>query len=325
MAPFLARLASKPETQAVVALSNAACAEDRVPFDVHSDFDVALVVDVPVAAKEWRARPWETYQLIRDRLPRWLPNFSFHVPVPSGRLEVNVNQLIYGYEADERTEWDDAKCEAYAETGRFLFDREGCFMRLVRRKAAARREGGPGRVLRLANRLEWDIGVLPRRQADRGELAAAHYMVGRALNELVELCFALAGRFVPNQKWRLFVLRERALLSEVDVDRLHSALRCDPTSRGDLERRIEELEQVWTSLRLRSSSVPDEPYRAFAASQAQLASRTFADEMQQRLGADAYDAANYLLAGDLGELVAAARDDTVPPEWARAVAELPVG
>jgi hypothetical protein len=322
MEPFLARLAAKPETQAVVALSSATEATNRLPFDTHSDFDVGLVLDVPVTAGEWRAQPWVTSQLVRDRLPGWLPNFSFHVPVPWGRLEVNVNQLIYDYEADERTEWEDAKCEAYAETGQIFFDRDGRFARLVRRKAAERLAGGPGRMLRMANRLEWDIGVLPRRQADRGELATAHYMVGRALDELIEACFTLAGRFVPNQKWHLFILRERELLSEADIDRLEHALHCDPTSRSDLERRIGELSQVWASLRMRSSGVPDDPYRTFAASQAQLASATFADAVRERFGTDAYDAANYLLADTPEALAAAAGNDEVPPEWRQAIAQL---
>lgn len=317
MERFMARLAAKPETEAVVVLSSAAGAANRLPFDTYSDFDIGLVLDVPLSPAEWRPQPFDTYRLVRERLPAWLPNFSFHVPVPWGRLEVNVNQVIYAYEEDRRTVWDDAKCEAYAETGKVVFDRSGRFAQLVQRKAGERRASRPARLLRIANRLEWDIGVLPRRQAERGELAAAHYMAGRALDELVEACFVLAGRFVPNQKWRFFVLREQKLLPEEAIECLESALHCDPASRDDLERRIEKLSEAWLALREREEGVPAHPYRSFAAAQAQLVKATFADEMREQFGERAYDAANFLLADSAQSL--AAESVALPPEWGKEI------
>lgn len=179
MRPFLERLAAKPETEAVLVLSSAAGAEDRLPFDEHSDFDVALVIDVPVDPIQWRANAWETYRLLAELMPTWLPNFAFHVPVPWGRLEVNVHQLIYAYEADARTVWDDGKCEAYAQTGRILFDRHGRMASLIARKAAEQAAGRPARVARLANRLTWDVATLPRRLRERTAADAARACQGK--------------------------------------------------------------------------------------------------------------------------------------------------
>lgn len=313
MDPFLERLAAKPETEAVVVLSNAAGARDRLPFDEHSDFDVGLVLSIPLSRDEWRPEPAETYRLVADRLPAWLPNFSFRVPVTWGRLEVNVNQLIYEYEADVRTTWDDAKCEAYAGTGRVLFDRSGRFQDVIRRKADECRRTHPRRLARLANRLAWDIELLPQRQAERGELLAAHHIVTRAVDEFIEACFLLAGRFLPNPKWRFLVLARQGLLTAEELSQLGRALRCDPTCRPDLERRISELAELWASVRRRTTEVPEDPYRAFAASQIQLRPVTFADAVRQSEGEQASDHANYLLAHSPGSSSAGATDRDEPP------------
>lgn len=325
MKPLLLRLAAKPETEAVVVLSNAAGATDRLPFDERSDFDVGLVLSVPMATGEWRPEPSATYRLVYDRLPAWLPNFSFSVPVSRGaNLEVNVHQLLFEYEADERTAWDDAKCEAYAGTGRVVFDRSGRFEALVRRKARDRNSTSSSRLVRIANRLEWDIEVLPRRQANRGELLAAHYIVTRAVDELVEACFLLAGRFLPNQKWRFFVLRRQGLLSAAEMAQLERALRCDPTSRPDLERRIIILSGLWASIRRRSPEVPEDPDRVFAGTQVQLAAATFADTVRQGFGERASDVANYVLAHSPESLAAALTDRGLPEDWADEIARLRV-
>jgi hypothetical protein len=294
--PFLRQLVAKQETLAVCLLSNAAATRDRLPFDEHSDFDVGLVIDVPIDPAEWRPLPFETYRLVEDRIPAWVPNFSFHVPVPWGHMEVNVNQLLYQYEADPRTIWGDGKCEAYGSTAEFLFDRDHRFERLIEEKADTQAATRRRRLTRLANRLDWDIRVLPRRQAARGEIEGAHLIVNEAIEELLELLFLSSGRFIPSLKWRLHVLRERNLLSRQEHDRITAALRCDPTSRADLERRVKVLDNLWASVRARVDGLPRDAYRTFSASQLQLRRRTAADMCAELLGGKGYDMANYLLA-----------------------------
>ena len=293
--PFLDRLAAKPETEAVLVLSSAAGAEDRLPFDEQSDFDVALVIDVPVDPVEWRQDAWQTYRQLAERMPTWLPNFAFHVPVPWGRLEVNVHQLVYAYEADARTAWDDGKCEAYAQTGRILFDRHGRVATLVARKAAEQAAGRPARVARLANRLTWDVATLPQRQAARGEVSAAHLIVTHAVDELLELCFLLAGRFVPAPKWRLLALRRHGLLDAVMLTAVEDAIACDPRSSADLERRINALTRVWEAVRASAPGLGGDLYRIFTAGQLQLRERTAADTARAGAGEEAYDRVNALL------------------------------
>jgi hypothetical protein len=293
--PFLDRLAAKPETEAVLVLSSAAGAEDRLPFDEHSDFDVALVINVPFDPLEWRADAWETYRLLAERMPTWLPNFAFYVPVPWGRLEVNVHQLVYAYEADARTVWDDGKCEAYAQTARILFDRQGRVATLVARKATEQAAGRPARVARLANRLTWDVATLPRRQAARGEICAAHLIVAHAVDELLEMCFLLAGQFVPAPKWRLLALRRHGLLDAGTLRALEGAIACDPLSSADLERRIAALTRAWETVRASAAGLGGDLYRIFTAGQLQLRERTAADTARACSGEEAYNHVNALL------------------------------
>src|SRR2546430_5889564 len=107
MEPFLSALAAKPGVQAVYVLSSSARnAAQPTLYDEESDFDVSLVLDVPMAVSEWRPQRCDSYRLLANRIPKWVPNFLFCIPVPWGRMEVNVHQLILQYEADPRTVWD---------------------------------------------------------------------------------------------------------------------------------------------------------------------------------------------------------------------------
>ena len=314
MAPFLRRLAEKEQTQALCLLSNAARSPDRGPFDRHSDFDIGLVLDVPMDPDEWRPLASVTYGLIADRLPDWLPAFSFHVPVPWGRLEVNVNQVVHAYEEDGRTSWGDEKCEAYGVTAEFLVDRDGRFARVIERKLAAQAATRARRRARLANRLEWDISVLPARQADRGEVESAHLILDRAADELVEFMFVAAGRFLPNPKWRFLALRRHGLLSEDEIRLLMDGMRCDPGSAADAFRRVAALGDLWARVRPRVADLDADLYRAFTATYVQLADRTLGEACALRLGETSRDIANFLLLGSFEELLAA-DPATVPPDW----------
>lgn len=316
--PFLQRLADKPETIAVVILSNASGTRERLAFDERSDFDVGLVLDIPLAAQEWRAVPAETYRLIEARVPTWVPNFSFHVPVPWGSLEVNVNQLVYQYETDPRTEWSDGKCEAYDSTRETVVDRDGMFARLIEMKVARNRSSRSARLVRLASRLSWDIDVLPRRQRDRGEVLAAHLILNAAVDEVMEAVFLLNDRFVPSRKWRFHLLRKHRLLAPGHVDLLNDALQCDTASADDLERRIQALDALWTAVSKRSNALPERPYRAFAASRLQLRRATVGDACEAEFGGDARDIVNYLVLDSPCALArqAASQVDALSRVWA---------
>lgn len=88
-----------------------------------------------MAASEWRPSKTDTYRLIADRVPAWMPNFLFHVPVPWGSMEINVHQLIFQYESDPRTVWDSETCDTYLNKCELVFDRDGRFQQLIQQHA----------------------------------------------------------------------------------------------------------------------------------------------------------------------------------------------
>src|SRR2546421_3302440 len=191
MQPFLDKLAGKPNVQAIYILSsNARTPENPTHFDEESDFDMALVLDVPMDASEWR--PWRaaTYKIIADRMPGWLPNFMFIVPVPWGTMEVNVHQLVLQYESDSRTIWDGEKCDTYLTKGEKVVDRDGLFEQLIQSKARVGRSQLIIDQTHLANRITWDITELPTRQARRLGPASGHFILNCAIEEVVDCIYA---------------------------------------------------------------------------------------------------------------------------------------
>jgi hypothetical protein len=236
MRPYLDGLMRKPQVQAVYLLS---CGPGRpAPFDEFSDFDVAVVLDLPMTPDQWRPQRVDTYRLLVGQVPEWMPSFLFHVPVPWGRMEVNVHQMVFDHEADPRTRWNDDKCDAYLTKSQMLLDRGGRFAALITDKVAQARAGLPAEAERLANRLTWDLQDMPMRQALRLGPADGHHVLTHALEELIAWLYARAGQFLPNKKWRLQQLRARALVTTGQHQLLIDALRCDPTSQEDLQRRL---------------------------------------------------------------------------------------
>lgn len=249
MAPLLDDWISKPEVQALYVLSSSAdCPSNPTRFDHESDFDVAVVLDLPMQATEWRPHLADTCLLLGDRIPQWLPRFLFHVQVPWGQMEVNVHQLIYQYECDPRTSWPGEKCDTYLCKSEVLHDRDGSFQQLIHHKAQAARTQLDLERERLANRITWDIREMSLRQARRLGPEAGHYLLNLAVDEVIDCVYATAGQFIPNRKWKLHQLVSRAFITEEQAEILRETIRCNPTCQGDLERRVEALERFCASL-----------------------------------------------------------------------------
>lgn len=241
MSPIVEDLARFDEILAICVLSSAAVnGVTQTPFDEESDFDLAIILDIPLKASQWRPRPYDTYALIADQIPQWVPPFLFYLDVPWGRMEVNVNQLIYQYEADPRTTWAGEKCEVYSRKAEIVLDHGGAFGRVIQQKTQQAKSVLEGERRRLANRVTWDIREMPLRQARRCDPVIGHHVLNLALEEVIELLFVANDRFIPNRKWKVqqladFITPEaRELLGEV--------LRCD-LSQDDLARRVRALEQ----------------------------------------------------------------------------------
>ncbi|MFE7409559.1 hypothetical protein [Streptomyces laurentii] len=231
-----------PEVQALYVLSSSAVAPRNVTrFSTDSDFDVAVILDVPVKEAEWRLRPADTYALVRDRLPAWIPEFSFHLPVPWGRMEVNVHQLLFSYEADPRTTWNSDKCDAYGNKGEPLLDHGNSFGALIAHKTREQLERLENETHRLHNRITWDVREIPLRMARRVGVPTGHFVLSGALDEVVNWMYARSGRLLPNMKWKWYTLGALGLISSEQETLLIETQQCDPLSMVDLERRCEAL------------------------------------------------------------------------------------
>jgi hypothetical protein len=317
MEQFLSALGTKPDVQAVYILSSSAVTPTNSSrFDQESDFDVALVLDIPMDSSEWRPQEAETYRLLADRIPSWVPNFLFHVPMPWGQMEVNIHQLIFQYECDPRTVWPGDKCDVYLNKSEKLVDRGDRFAQLVERKVEAGHKQLARERDRLANRITWDIREMPLRQARRLGPEAGHYLLNMALDEVIDCVYAAAGQFTPNQKWKLPQLVQRSLVTPTQAGTLYEAIRCEPSSLVDLERRVDALEQFCDSvdgLVATGPAVP--PIRKHFQSTIQLRANTCADLVSSALGpplaATLYDLVNYHLCGSSVDLVATLRSDSL--------------
>jgi hypothetical protein len=323
--PLVARLASKPEVVGVALLSSIARTGERVTFDEQSDVDLAVWIDVPMRSDEWRPNPRDTRRLVADRVPPWAGNFSFHLPVLWGAVELNVHQRIYAYDADPRTTWDDSLREAVSYTREIVYDRGGRLSRLIVNKAGFAEGECQERIITLTNRLLWDLHRIPKRMVYRGDTTAGHLMVSFALDEVIELLYLLAGRFPPHRKWRFDGLTRFGLASADELELIRRALLVTALTEDDCLRRIGLVEQLWSGVKVRlPSDVPDDPYRFYSAhisANRQLRSSTVADVAQSRhgetLGPDVYDLVNALVVDRLEDL-AELDDETIaslPDRW----------
>ena len=325
LGPLVVRLVRRPHVEGVALLSSMATTGQRVTFDELSDIDLTVWLRAGMEPHEWRPDPRVTRRLLADRLPTWLGNFSFHVPLRWGMVEVNLHQRVIEYDADPRTAWDDAMREAHAYTAQVVYDRHGDIGRLIKDKTRMGESERLDRLIRLASRLEWDIRLAPERMVHRGDIAAGHYILAAAIDEIIELLYVLAGRFVPHRKWRLAGLTRYGLASAADVTLLDAAMRIAAFTEPEFYRRVEVLETLWKSLHPRlPAPMPVDVYRFYSAhvsANRQLRPRTIADEVTDRyaeqFGPDVYHLTNYLMPGRFEELASLDENEakTLPPPW----------
>jgi aspartate aminotransferase-like enzyme len=288
--PFLDRLIDKPELVGIVLLSNFAASSRRMP-DEWSDVDLAVYVSIPDAKRHWTPQPRLTFDRLQDKLPTWLPNFSFHPPALGG-AELNVQQHIIEYEEDARTRWGMSRCEAYARSAEILHDPTGRVSSVVRRHLAARDPGSDlTSIAYLAARLYWDVIVLPERQAARAHVDAAHLLLNQAINEAIELSYRLAGTYPPNAKW-CWALLDESVLASSEIAALREAVCVYGLDMGDVLRRRNLLEPVVTRLRTLATEQlggadPYDHYSARGSHKRQLRHTTVADQTCAQDGSDA--------------------------------------
>ncbi|MDJ0346293.1 hypothetical protein QMK19_36135 [Streptomyces sp. H10-C2] len=262
MQPLLDEFMSRSQTQAIYVLSSSASSPGNLTvFDEESDFDVSLVLDIPMDQSQWRSHPEDTYRILADRIPTWVPPFLFYVPVPWGRMEVNIHQLILPYEDDPRTIWRGEKCDVYLNKSEQLMDRGGAFGRLIRRKVERGHFALVREQQRLANRVTWDVREMPLRQGRRLGPEAGHHVLNAALEEVIDCIYVTANQFVPNRKWKLDLLLGLSLITGEQAALLKEVMRCDLTF-ADLQRRIHALERFCESAGIAVAGPQAEAVRA---------------------------------------------------------------
>ncbi|MEV6970532.1 DUF4037 domain-containing protein [Hamadaea sp. NPDC051192] len=324
--PFLRRLCDRPEVVGVVILSSLAHGGARDTFDERSDIDLTIWIDTDVAREQWHPNPLAVRSAVASRLPRWLPNFSFHVPLPWGPVEVNAHQRLLRYDQDPRTVWSDGMREAHAYTAEVVHDPKGTIRRLIADRIVLTPSERDTRLLHLAARLHWDIERIPSTMGRRGDPAAGHLVLGATVDEMLEMIYLLAGRYPPARKWRLDGLRRHNVADSAEETLLRDALRVADLGELELQRRIRALSDLWSRLAARLPShlpVGEDAYQRYSAigsGNRQLLSRTFADDLSAmpfELPDAAHDIANYLLVGSMAELAELAEDDiqSLPAHW----------
>ncbi|MEU5874187.1 hypothetical protein AB0A73_21855 [Glycomyces sp. NPDC047369] len=320
MQPLIAAILERPEVQAVCLLSSIAqCKRNLTRFTTASDVDLAVVLDVPMAASEWRPDRAGTYRLLADRLPSWVPGFLFYLPMPWGPMEVNVHQQVYQYEADPRTVWDGEKCDTYLNKREILFDRDGQWERLIEAKAQAGFARLAAEHQRLENRITWDVREMPVRQAQRLGPASGHYILSKALDEVLDAIYAGAGVFIPNKKWKLAQLSGRGLIDAAQADLIAAAMRCDPSSMDDLERRIAVVEELCASAGIAVEGPVAMGKRRAFQTRVQLHERPFADYLSAQaapeIAEQVRDLVSFTACGTGAELARVLETGRVPAAW----------
>lgn len=305
LAPFVDRLAGRPEVEGVAVLSSLARTGDRITFDEHSDMDITMWIHVEEVAQLWASDALVTRRAVATHLPSWLPNFTFEVPMQWGAVEINVHQRLFAYDRDERTRWDDAMREAHAYTADIVYDPHGLIRRLINDKTAMTDDERDGRLLRLAARLHWDIGQIPHAMAARDDSAAGHHVVSAAIDEVIEALYLAGRRWPPVRKWRLDGLTRYSLATADELDLINEAMRIADLGRAELLRRVGVVDRLWDMAKSKLPShvpVGDAAYRAYSASSSanrQLRRTTVADlahsELAATFGTEVYDLSNYLV------------------------------
>jgi hypothetical protein len=327
--PFLDALQAKPEVDGVVLLSGAAGAA-RNGFDQHSDIDMTVFVDVPYEPDDWRPDAREVLDRLQDRLPVWLPNFCFYVPITGRLVEVNVQQLVTGYELDDRTEWVEGRREGFANTSKVVYDPRGKVAEVMARQLT--KDHHRSRLLFLLARLEWDAAYAPLTQAERGFVHAAHHLLNAALDQLVEVWFLGQGCYLPPRKWQLEELSRLGLVSPEERDLFGELLRVSAITYDEAVRRSAAAQRLLTLIRQRLPEDPGSAYAVYSAEvsgERQLARRTLADDVVAavpELDADhVRNLVNWLLPSSWDQLATSLERPDIPEVWRPTAAALRSG
>jgi sugar phosphate isomerase/epimerase len=195
--PLLDELARQEGVEGVALLGGLADTPHRAFVDKHSDLDIAVFLSIP-EARGFRC-PRQFREAHPERLPSWLPSFSFYREIRGHLMEMNCHQLILEIEESPEVEWPDSKKEAYRFTSELMYDRIGRVRALIDSKSVYSVDRTSLAVD--ASQLPWFGWINPRIQLERGFPLNARFLLNGAVDILMRLVFALNGQPKPHAKW----------------------------------------------------------------------------------------------------------------------------
>lgn len=242
--PLISRLSGFPEVEGVVILSGVAQQPFRPVADIHSDVDLAVFLNTPIVPDDVELKHFTIAN--QDRLPGWLPDYAFMVPVgPEDGREVNIHQLLYSYECRDDVEWPEPKQEAYAYTSDVVYDRSGRVRELIEKKTKYDFAARNKRMTQLAVQMRYSGWENPKKQIKRGLIGPAHDLVNEAVDLLVEGLFLLNNRYRPHRKWRLAIAHELPWRPAGYRDKINEALLVLSFDECDVMRRSAAVQEMW--------------------------------------------------------------------------------
>lgn len=313
--PYVKRICQKPGVKGVVLLGGVADTSYRGFVDEFSDIDLTIFLDVPESKNCNNIK--EFTELNRELLPKWVPEFSFYLPIPQldgFKMEINIHQLLYQYERKEETVWSDSKKEAYMYTSEIIYDPTGEIKRLIFDKTIMSSNQRWERIITLAGQKEWIIDINPLRQIHRGFIMNGHDLLNKGLDQFIECLYLFNWRYRPHNKWLLEMAQDLEWTPRNFRDKLQNAQLVLEYSEDDIKRRVEVIKELWEELlvKLYQEGLPNDPFyftSVFIDEDRQVLKHTVADKVikeanikDRLLASQIKDFINYLLVENIEEL-----------------------
>ncbi|MBO2535618.1 hypothetical protein [Rummeliibacillus suwonensis] len=203
--PWLNSITKHKEVLGVVLMSGLANSPNgRCFFDRYSDIDIVVFLDIPNSA--YVTNPKKIDRLYPESIPRWLPDFSFYIPLLSNdgvNVEVNFHQMAYQYEKREDNIWSIMKKEAYCYTSEIFYDPQRKIKALIDKKKKLTSSERTRMIYELLSQKRWYVDVNSKKDVERGLLFGAEDLISKGLNQFVECLYLYNWVLRPVDKWFL--------------------------------------------------------------------------------------------------------------------------
>lgn len=263
--PLIEHAKMHTETQGICYLGGVAKGGKRTGVDEHSDIDLALFISTAELDEQCRTGSWaDIVQRVQPSLPRWLPNFKFVCPAHRAGIQVNVHQLLIGYEERDDVVWDSEKREAFSQTCETIYDPFGRVGTLIRRKSRIPDGYLTQRITHFVASFPVTMEHSILKAAYRGNYLDAQMVIYRLATELVETLYHLNHTDPPHWKRRFGTLATLSYLPPQALGTVKTCLSKPAKSLNIVRARVRALRKVYDTIirdipRLQLD-IPPDPY-----------------------------------------------------------------